>query len=354
MYKVDIENKKLISIPAASYSDLNLRERFDIQEWIAETPDILGENLMIISKELILPSGKRLDLLAVDKEGTLVIIELKRDYSGSDLEWQAIKYASYCSSFSTDDIYKYFAEYLGTDSDDAQVKIEDFINSELEDLNQSQRIILVAKDFHSEVISAVLWLRESEIDIECIRLTPYFDQQGGLFINPEIIIPLPEAKDYIQKKESKQKERKHSGKSSFSLEKSNLEPDELMTQIVESLNRPGDLTPRLRAFLELISQEDRIYSRDEVKQGLYEAGVGTDIGQSGRYLSNISQFLTKKSNPHLRQVIEFDTGGAHGETKDNYRIISEYRDLIKQALEKTSQENIEESELYQHRQADEE
>ncbi len=353
MYKVDIENKKLISIPATSYSELNLRERFDIQEWIAETPDILGENLMIISKELILPSGKRLDLLAVDKEGALVIIELKRDYSGSDLEWQAIKYASYCSSFSTDEIYNYFAEYLGTDSDDAQVKIEGYINSEPEDLNQSQRIILVAKEFHSEVISAVLWLRESEINIECIRLTPYFDQQGGLFINPEIIIPLPEAKDYIQKKESKQKERKHSGKSTFSLEKSNLEPDELMTQIVESLNRPGDLTPRLRAFLELISQEDRIYSREEVKQGLNEAGVGTDIGQSGRYLSNISQFLTKKSNPHLRQAIEFDTGGAHGETKDNYRIISEYRDLIKQALENTSQENIEESELNQHRKTDE-
>ena len=335
MYRVDIENKKLIEIPATTYSVLNLRERFDIQEWIAATPEILGEPLKIISKELILPSGRRLDLLAVDKEGALVVIELKRDGSGSDVEWQAIKYASYCSSFSHDEIYKQFAEYLGTDSDDAQEEIESFINCEPEELNQSQRIILVAKEFHSEVISAVLWLRESEINIECIRLTPYFDQQRGLFINPEIIIPLPEAKDYIQKKESKRKELKQPGKSSFSLEKSNLEPAELKDRIVESLTRPSDLTPRFRAFLEIISQEDRIYSREEVKQGLNEAGVGNDIGQSGRYLSNISQFLTKKSNPHLRQAIEFETGGAHGETKDNYRVISEYRDLIQKALEET-------------------
>lgn len=338
MYRVDIENKKLIEIPATTYSELNLRERFDIQEWIAGTPKILGEPLMIMSKELILPSGRRLDLLAVDKEGALVIIELKRDNSGSDVEWQAIKYASYCSSFSYDEIYKHFAEYLGTDGDDAQVKIEGFINCEPEDLNQRQRIILVAKEFHSEVISAVLWLRESEIDIECIRLTPYFDQKGELFINPEIIIPLPEAKDYIQKKESKQKELKQFGKSSFSLEKSNLEPDELKNRIVESLTRDSDLTPRFRAFLEIIGQEDRIYNRDEVKQGLYEAGVGNDIGQSGRYLSNISQFLTKKSNPHLRQVVEFESGGTHGETKDNYHIVSEYHDLIQQALEETSRE----------------
>jgi hypothetical protein len=338
MYRVDIENKKLVEIPATTYSELNLRERFDIQEWIAGTPEILGEPLMIISKELILPSGRRLDLLAVDKEGALVVIELKRDNSGSDVEWQAIKYASYCSSFSHDEIYKYFAEYLGTDDDDAQVKIEGFINCEPEDINQRQQIIFVAKEFHSEVISAVLWLRESEIDIECIRLTPYFDQKGELFINPEIIIPLPEAKDYIQKKESKQKELKQSGKSSFSLEKSNLEPEELKIRIVESLTRDSDLTPRFRAFLEIISQEDRIYNRDEVKQGLYEAGVGNDIGQSGRYLSNISQFLTKKSNPHLRQVVEFESGGTHGETKDNYHIVSEYHDLVQQALGETSGE----------------
>jgi len=159
MYRVDIQNKKLIKIPATSFSELNLRERFDIQEWIADTPEILGESLLIISKELVLPSGRRLDLLAVDNDGSLVIIELKRDDSGADVEWQAIKYASYCSSFWHDEIYKHFAEYLGTDGDDAQGKIEDFINCEPEDLNQRQRIILVSKVFHSEVISAVLWLR---------------------------------------------------------------------------------------------------------------------------------------------------------------------------------------------------
>jgi hypothetical protein len=341
MYRVDIENKKLIEVPATSYNELNLKERFDIQEWIADTPEILGESLLIISKELILPSGRRLDLLAVDKEGALVVVELKRDDSGTDVEWQAIKYASYCSSFSHDDIYNHFAKYLSTDSDDAQLKIEDFINCEPEDLNQSQRIILISREFHSEVISAVLWLRESAIDIECIRFTPYRESGGTLFINPEIIIPLPEAKDYIQKKENKKKEQKQPGMSSFSLEKSNLEKVELKVRIAESLTRPGELTPRFRAFLEIVTQEDRQYNRHEVKQGLYEAGFGSDIGQTGRYLSNISQFLTKKSNPHLRQAIEFETGGTHGETKDNYHVVSEYRELIREALEETSRRPLE-------------
>lgn len=335
MYRVDINGKRLIEIPVTSFSELNLRERFDIQEWISGTPQILGEPLLIIGKELVLPSGKRLDLLAIDIQGALVIIELKRDDSGADVEWQAIKYASYCSSFTQDEIYEYFAEYLGTNDDDAQVKIEEFINCEPEDLNRRQRIILVSKEFHSEVISAVLWLRESEIDVECIRLTPHQDESGNLFLNPEIIIPLPEAKDYILKKETKQKEQRRPGTSSFSLEKSNLQPDELKIRVKQSLTRASDLTHRFRTFLEIISQEERAYDREEVKHSLYEAGIGKDIGQAGRYLSNISQFLTKKSNPHLRQVIEFDTGGEHGETKNNYCVVSAYRDLILNALDET-------------------
>jgi len=333
MYKVDIENKTLAKVQKSSFSELNLKERFDIQEWVDSTPEILGEDLLIIAKELVLSSGKRLDLLAVDKEGALVIIELKRDDSGSEVEWQAIKYASYCSSFSQDEIFQHFANYLCSDRDDAQIQLEEFINTELDSLNQKQRIILVSKEFNAEVVSAVLWLRESEIDIQCVRLTPYLDSNQTLFINPEIIIPLPEAKDYILKKEIKQKEQRNSGYSSFSLERSNLSDDELLIRISESLQRPGDLTPRLRTFLKIILQEDRPYDREEVKNALYESGVGRDIGQTGRYLSNISQFLTKKSNPHLRQLVEFETGGAHGETKTDYHVLTQYRSLLENALQ---------------------
>ena len=334
MYKVDIENKKLIKLSPTQFSTLKLRERYDIEEWIEKTPEILEEELLIIYKELSLPSGIRLDLLAIDKKANLVIIELKRDDSGTDVEWQAIKYTSYCSNFLQEDIFKYYAKYLQSDEDEAQLKIEEFVDEEIDKLNEKQRIILVSKEFHSDVISAVLWLRDYEIDIECVRLKLHLDQDNQLFITPDLIIPLPEAKDYIQKKESKQKEAKRSIKSSFSLERSNLPDNELEKRLINTLQRESDLTPRVIAFLEIISSEERIFKREEVRSKLFEKGIGVDIGQTGRYLSNISQFLTKKSNPHLRQVIEFETGGNHGETKDNYRVLPQYRELLKLVLKK--------------------
>lgn len=205
MFRVDVDNKRLIELKLTGFSDLGLKERFDIQEWIEKSPSILGEELLVIGKEVILPSGKRLDLLCVDKAAALVVVELKRDDSGVSVEWQAIKYASYCSNFLPEEIFKKYAGYLDKPEAEATKAIEEFIDGDIESLNSDQRIILASKEFNSEVISAVLWLREFGVDIQCTRLAPYLDADGRLFIKPETIIPLPEAKDYIERKETKQR-----------------------------------------------------------------------------------------------------------------------------------------------------
>lgn len=205
MFQVDVEAKQLRRLTPKGFSELGLRERFDIQEWIEKTPDILGEDFLIVGKEVTLASGKRLDLLAIDKEAALVIIELKRDDSGEAVEWQAIKYASYCANFLPDEIYSQLASYLNVSKEDAKRTIEEFIDTDIEKLNSLQRIVLASRQFNSEVISAVIWLREFGVDIQCTRLAPFVDSDGSLFITPETIIPLPEAKDYIERKEKKQR-----------------------------------------------------------------------------------------------------------------------------------------------------
>jgi len=330
MYKLDAEGKQLIPLTPKSFGDLGVMERFDIQEWIEKTPSILGQELLMIAKELPLSSGIRLDLLAIDKQANLVIIELKRGKSGRDVEWQAIKYASYCSNFSPDDIFTHYANCLRSDTDEAQLRIEEFIDEELDNLNQSQQILLVAREYHPDVVSAVLWLRDYGVEIKCIRLRPYVDNDGDLFIIPDVIIPLPEAEDYLKRRGKKIRRPRPS---TISLVKGSFDLPELERRLKRTFARPGALTPRLICFFKTLLTEDRALGREEVKQKLFEEGIGSDIGQTGRYLSNISQFLTKKSNPHLRQVVEFDIGGERGETKLNYRVFAEYRELLSRLIE---------------------
>ena len=95
MYKVNINDKTLTRLTPTDFTSQNLLERYDIQEWIEKTPDILGEDFLIIGKEFLLPSGSRLDLLAIDKIARLVIIELKRDESGKDV--RVIRWRRYYS-----------------------------------------------------------------------------------------------------------------------------------------------------------------------------------------------------------------------------------------------------------------
>jgi hypothetical protein len=56
-----------------------------------------GEELLVIQKEFsgFSDTHERLDILALDKQGSLVLIENKLDDTGRDVTWQALKYASY-------------------------------------------------------------------------------------------------------------------------------------------------------------------------------------------------------------------------------------------------------------------
>ncbi len=75
-------------------------ERNHMEEWISKCPKILGEELLIITTEYdkFDKTSNRLDILAVDNDGKLVVIELKRDMANKFTDLQAIHYAAYIST----------------------------------------------------------------------------------------------------------------------------------------------------------------------------------------------------------------------------------------------------------------
>lgn len=101
-----------------------------IQQWIKNEPTVLGEPLLIIQEEFdnFADTRERTDLLALDKKENLVVIENKRDESGKDVHWQAIKYASYCATITKDLVIDIFQDYLNKNNNggEAEKQIEDF------------------------------------------------------------------------------------------------------------------------------------------------------------------------------------------------------------------------------------
>ena len=171
------------------------------------------EEFLIIQKEFdgFNDTNERLDLLAIDKTGSLVIIENKLDDTGRDVNWQALKYVSYCSTLSTQQIIDIFQQYLDKQGkgQNAKEELVDFFDGKpLEELSlneHDQRMILVAGQFRKEVTSTAMWMLNHGISVQCFKATPY--QYGDeLLLDIEQIIPVKEAEEYLIKMADKTKE----------------------------------------------------------------------------------------------------------------------------------------------------
>lgn len=205
MFRVDRASNRISRLTQKRFGDLALRERDHLQEWLVHQPDALGEDLLILQKEFdgFDETRERLDLLALDKVGNLVVVENKLDDSGRDVTWQALKYTAYVSTLKTIQIVeihqKYLDRYCGGGS--ASERICEFL--EVEELQEAglnpgngQRMIFIAANFRREVTATVMWLINRGIRAQCFRVVPY-GYGEELFLDMQQIIPPPEAADYM-------------------------------------------------------------------------------------------------------------------------------------------------------------
>lgn len=213
MFAINKEENCLAEIDKCSFHELGFKERDNLQEWIAKAPNCFGEELLIIQKEFngFSDTNERLDLLALDKNGSLVIIENKLDDTGKDVVWQCLKYVSYCSTLTKAQIIDIYQDYLNKYgfNENAKNNIIDFYDGKsLEEitLNENdQRMILVAANFRKEVTSTVMWMLNHSINVKCFKVTPY-QYNNNLFLTMEQIIPVKETADYIIQMADKAKE----------------------------------------------------------------------------------------------------------------------------------------------------
>ncbi|MCF0129521.1 MAG: DUF4268 domain-containing protein [Pseudobutyrivibrio sp.] len=226
MYVIDTANNTIKKIQNKSFHELGFKERQHLQEWIAKNPECLGdEELLIIQKEFdgFSDTNERLDLLALDKKGALVIIENKLDDTGKDVNWQALKYVSYCATLSKQQIIDIFQDYLDKNEPGKTAKQElvDFYNGKPIDeisLNDvDQRMMLVAGNFRKEVTSTAMWMIDHGISVQCFKATP-FQFEKELFLDIEQIIPVKEAQEYMIKMADKAKESQSVQSSSSQIE----------------------------------------------------------------------------------------------------------------------------------------
>jgi len=84
----------------------------ELENWIVECPDILGDDLLIIARQKDVQGVGRLDLLAIQPDGALVIVELKRDLAPREAVAQALDYASWLDKVSEAELFEIADDHL--------------------------------------------------------------------------------------------------------------------------------------------------------------------------------------------------------------------------------------------------
>ncbi len=131
-----------------------------LEDYIEADATLLGQQLLMLGRQVKTAHGGIIDLLAVDSEGVIHTIELKRDRTPRDVVAQALDYASWVATLGREDIVAIFeTSRPGLAFDTAFVNA--FGGDAPDELNAGQIITIVAASVDPSTERIVAFLNET-------------------------------------------------------------------------------------------------------------------------------------------------------------------------------------------------
>jgi len=304
------------------------KETEHLEKWIKSNPSILGQDILIIGEQVSTKSGT-IDFLGIDKSGNLVIIELKRDKLPREVLSQAIDYASDVSSWDVDKISEVCTKYTGS-------SLEDYLNEKFEDIdledlliNKTQRILLIGFSLEESLQRMIEWLSNNYgVSINAVILKYIKTKNGDELIARTVIIPEEIEKERIRKRQFQV---------SMSDEPGNYDVEELKSLLKRYLSENRTTPRRIKEILLPLCLKHKIVTREMIKKELINRGETEDEGKAGIILTTISREIGIERRDYLRQIIRYDKPNPW--EKENYRLVEDYKDLVKDVLDELTREN---------------
>lgn len=215
MLRIDRDRKSLTSLQEPTLAQSAISERYDLQEFIVNSPDVffheIGQDLFLLGKEIVVSpeTPDRLDILAVDPQGACVIVELKRGNHKLHM-LQVLSYAGMISEWSAE-------ECVGLLDEQRRQELDHFLKWEVSEVNSTQRIILLAESYDYALLSAARWLTESfGVDVRCCRIALARDTASNAeYLICSSVHPAPELADHAVARGRKRSAAKESKWSSW-------------------------------------------------------------------------------------------------------------------------------------------
>jgi len=166
-----------------------------LENWLEQNISMISDNLLVIGRQVVTAFGKSIDLLCLNRDGDLVIVELKRDKAPREVIAQVLEYASWVNDLSYEDVVNIADEYLKTKGTNLEEAFQQKFGSPLPDvLNESHEMLIVASDLDDQSERVIKYLNERGIRINAATFS-YFRDGDREYIARVLLVPKSERRE---------------------------------------------------------------------------------------------------------------------------------------------------------------
>lgn len=185
MYRINPGENKMELFRSSKFTEYHYET--ELEHWLEQNLHVLTDDdpLLPIGRQLSTSTSGTVDLLALDANGNLLVIELKRGKTPRDAIAQILEYAAWAAAQSHEDILGHaerylhphtlaqrwaetFTSYDSADADDPATGLPTHIR-----LNERQRLLLVVEGYSERITAVARYLRKSGLDFTLVTFRYY-------------------------------------------------------------------------------------------------------------------------------------------------------------------------------------
>lgn len=199
----NIENDNVIQVEK---SGLDYENR--LEKWLIDDISILSNDLAVIGSQVLTSYGKKIDILAINSIGELIIVELKRDKTYREVVAQALDYATWIKDLDYDDLNNILNKHGNSDYKD----IGEFFSSEFDkdsddiDFNSDHKMLIVGSEIDDSTVRIIDYLSSEpySVNINAVNFNYFKSKEGKEFLAQSFIKP---EGNIIEESKSKKRKR---------------------------------------------------------------------------------------------------------------------------------------------------
>ena len=164
-----------------------------LEFWLEHNPAHIleDENVLIIGRQVPTNLGSIIDLLGTDREGNVVVIELKRDRTPRETIAQILEYASFVESLSYSQLERIFRDYCGEENPGLIDYHRNYFQLEEDEavaFNRNQKLIIVGQVITKEIKQTSAFLRKKGIEAFCLEFKYFETGAGERIISTDFVV----------------------------------------------------------------------------------------------------------------------------------------------------------------------